>query len=155
MVDNERIGGGRRPLRGYQMRKIDVPQDAGPFNGLRGLSYAVDGNGKYVQAATRGWTPCNLANELARDRLDEQLVELLAEIRAGKLSPLAYHMARSKMDAWLLAKYAGLSQKKIKRHLAADGFATIGADEMARYADLFDITVEELCNVPEQVSGCP
>ncbi|MBN2302008.1 MAG: hypothetical protein JXN60_05770 [Lentisphaerae bacterium] len=126
------------------MRESEVPQDAGLFDGMRGLTYAVNKSGRYIQVSTEGWAPVNYANELAREKLDLNLRLILEKIRVGSLSPLAYHMAKAKMDEWLLARYAGVSKRKVKRHLKPGGFARLTEQQMKTYAEIFGISVQAL-----------
>ena len=68
---------------------------------------------------------------------------LLDEVVAGRLSPLAMHLALHRMTADGLASFTGLGRRTVARHLAPDGFASATVAELRRYARVFDIQVAD------------
>lgn len=137
---------GRYPL----MRRSDVPQDEALFGGWKEVSYAVDDDGRYVLVQSAGWEPANIANHLAWESIESEVGATLAKVRAGMLSPLAYHMARHQMDAGLVAGYAGLFRWQVRRHMKPAAFRRISPALAGRYAAIFRITRDELMGIP----GC-
>jgi len=131
------------------MKKEDVPQQGGLNDGCREISYAVDNRGHYSLEQSEGWEAKNIALRQAWEAIDAQLRVVLAEIRAGKRSPLAYHMCKAQMDSSLLAQYAGLARWRVKRHLKPGPFARLNQITLQQYADLFAISVATLCRVPD------
>ena len=131
------------------MKKDEVPQDRGFSDGIREISYAVDENGRYVLVQSRGWEPKTVANDQAWEVIEEDLREQIRLIKAGKRSPLAYHMARNLMDIGLLASYADLPRWRVRRHLKPKVFHRLSHELKARYADIFGITLARLHEVPE------
>ena len=131
------------------MRRKDVPQDQGLFGEWKEVSYAVDDDGRYILVPSAGWEPANIANQMAWEFIKGEVGAVLAKIRAGVLSPLAYHMARHQMDPGLLAGYAGLSQWQVRRHMKPAAFRRISPALAGRYAATFRITPEELMGIPE------
>ena len=131
------------------MKRQEVPQDRGLFGQRKAVCYALDEGGGYVLAPTVGWNPVNLANRQAWEEIARELAEIHGEVRAGRLSPLAYHMARRQMDAPLLARYSGLFRWRVRRHLRPAVFARLDPALLARYAEVLGISVEELCRLPE------
>ena len=71
-------------------------------------------------------------------------------VRAGELSPLAYHMARRQMDPGMLAGYTGLFKFQVWRHMKPAAFRRISPTHANRYAAIFRITTDELMEMP----GC-
>ena len=132
------------------MRRKDVPQDAGLFGDLKEVCYAVDENGRYVLVESAGWEPANIANLQAWESIDAEIAVILERVRAGELSPLAYHMARRQMDPGLLAGYAGLFRWQVRRHMKPGAFRRLRPAIVNRYAAVFQITAEELLRVPER-----
>jgi hypothetical protein len=130
------------------MREQDVPQDSGVLEDNQAVTYALNSEGKYCLAATVGWQPVNEANRLAWEDIHSQLVEVRAEIAAGKLSPLAYYMCRAQMDVALLASYAALARWRVRRHLRPAVFAKLSLKQQQNYANLFGISVEQLVTLP-------
>lgn len=126
------------------MKKADVPQDTGVLDGWHEISYAIDENGRYVQVPSTGWEAANIANQEAWREIDRRVQEARKQILAGKLSPLAYHMARNQMDAALLASYIGLSRRKVIRHLKPAVFDALDSTILKRYAEIFALSIEDL-----------
>ena len=133
------------------MRQEEVPQDSRLLEGQQQICYAVDEQGHYVLAPSAGWDPSNITNIQAWDVIRDQLSELLAAIRAGEQSPLAFHMARNQMDVALLSAYVGLARWRVRRHLKPKVFASLKPALLQRYADLFQISVAALQSVPEAI----
>jgi len=131
------------------MRRKDVPQDQGLFGEWKEVNYAVDDDGRYVLVQSAGWEPANIANHMAWESIDAEVGAVLAKVRTGELSPLAYHMARHQMDPGLLAGYAGLFRWQVRRHMKPGAFRRISPALANRYAAIFRITVEELMEMPE------
>lgn len=131
------------------MKKQEVPQHPGLFGERKAVCYALDEEGGYVLASTAGWNPVNLANRQAWEELARELAAIHGEVRARRLSPLAYHMARRQMDAALLARYTGLFRWRVRRHLRPEIFARLERELLARYAEVLQLSVEELRRLPE------
>jgi len=134
------------------MKISDVPQDRGMIDQetMQEVCYAVDSEGRYVLTPSAGWEPKNIANDQAWEVIRRQLAAVLSKINKGKLSPLAYHMVKNQMTPGLLAKYAGCSWWRVRRHLKPSGFRTMSIDMCRRYSDIFEITVEALGAIPKE-----
>lgn len=132
------------------MKIEDVPQDLKYMKGtvIRDIDYAVDDEGRYQQVQSSGWEPKNEALDITMEAIDEQCQEILADVRAGKVSPLAFHAARGLMDIDLLADYAGFSRRTVRKHFLPENFAKLDDETLATYADVLRISVEELKSVP-------
>ena len=131
------------------MKLNDVPQDRGMIDGqVREICYAVDDKGRYVLAPSAGWDPKNVANDQAWELIEAQVENTLEKVRAGRLSPLAYHMTRNQMTPGLLAKYANCSRLRVWLHLRPGAFRRLPPDMLKRYADIFEIEVDVLKSVP-------
>ncbi|MFA5514727.1 MAG: hypothetical protein WDA20_00420 [Desulfuromonadales bacterium] len=132
------------------MRKTEVPQDSCLLDGQQEICYALDENGHYVLAPTAGWEPKNIVNLQAWGLIREQVERAFAEVRAGRRSPLAYHMARHQMDVGMLAAYTGLSRWRVRRHLRPAIFARLKPALLERYASLLKMSVAELGALPDR-----
>ena len=131
------------------MKKDGVPQDdARLLNGMREVQYAVDENGKYVQVLSRGWDPKNAALQHALDTHSERAEEARAEVLAGRLSPLGFHMARTMMDPSLLSQYAGVPRRRIKKLLTPQGWAKAEPAVLEALASALGLTVALLRELP-------
>ena len=132
------------------MKIDDVPQDKGMIDGdLTEICYAVDDEGRYVLSSSKGWDPKNIANQQAWEVIREDVERTLVKIRAGKMSPLAYHMARNQMNVGLLSKYVPYSRLRVRWHLRPNVFNRLTPEQLKPYADLFEIELHALKEVPE------
>jgi len=129
------------------MRRDEVPQDEGIAEGLKEVTYAVDEAGHYSLVGSAGWEAKNISNRQAWEEIIKKVAEVRAEVEAGRVSPLAYHMARNQMDVGLMASYMGLFRWQVRRHLKPAVFARLSADLLARYAAMLRTSLEELCDI--------
>ena len=132
------------------MKKEDVPQQFGLNDGQKEVNYAVDSSGHYTLEQSAGWEVKTIALRQAWEAIVDQLVLELAAIKAGRKSPLAYHMVKNQMDPTLLSQYSGVACWRVKRHLKPKVFARLKPAALTLYADLFGVSVEQLRDVPEQ-----
>lgn len=130
------------------MKKKDVPQDFGMADGISEVCYAVDDDGKYVLVPSGGWEPKNITLKQAWEVLEERVSGVAKKVEAGELSPLAYYMVKNQMNVRLLSKYVNFSRWRVKRHLKPVVFKQLNLSVLLRYADLFGISVEQLCKMP-------
>jgi hypothetical protein len=131
------------------MQQRDVPQDEGLNRGMREITYAIDENGRYVGVPSLGWEPKNIANAQAWEVIAEDIKSQARLVRAGKRSPLAYHLARHLMTVGLAASYVRLPRWRVKRHLKPSVFNRLKPEIMQRYADVFGLTLAEFKQIPE------
>ena len=128
------------------MKKKDVPQDdENLFEGkFKVVKYAIDDDGNYGTVGSVGWEPENTVLNQAWDEINKKVEETKKKIEAGELSPLAYHMEKNIMDVGMLSQYMDLSKRKISKHLEPSGFNALDEKTLKKYAEVFDITVEDL-----------
>jgi hypothetical protein len=127
----------------------EVPQDSLEYKDrdkLKKLVYAVGKDGKYTGVGSAGWDAENFATKDAWDAIEEDLTETEAEIKAGKLSPIAWFMKKKLMDLPLLAQYVGKYQWQVKRHMKPSIFKGLSDQMLQKYADVFSVSKEELVN---------
>jgi hypothetical protein len=132
------------------MKLEEVPQDRKMIDGqLTEVCYAVDQKGRYTLASSAGWDPKNVANDQAWNLIKAEVEKTVARIKAGKLSPLAFHMVRHQMTVSLLASYVGLSRLRVWWHLKPAGFRRMKAPTRQRYAHALNMDLNELEKVPD------
>ena len=132
------------------MKIKDVPQDDAGFlkeGKVRDVCYAVDENGNYTQVLSVGWDPKNEAIRMAWEQIHEKAEKVRQQVLDGKLSPIAFHKERTMMSTGLLAEYTNFSFFTVKKHCKPKAFAKLGTQELQRYAEAFNISVEELQTV--------
>ncbi len=131
------------------MKANEVPQDKRDFkegDKIHKLMYAVDNDGKYTGITSAGWEAENIATKQAWDAVDEELAETEEKVKRGELSPIAYYMQKNLMEVSLLAKYVGKWQWQVKRHFKPSVFSNLSPAMLAKYAAVFNISVDELKN---------
>jgi len=134
------------------MKIEEVPQERGMMpDNIHEVCYAVDDDGHYVLTASAGWDAKNIANSQAWKLIEQEIAQALKGIHAGKLSLLAFHMAKNQMNTRLLAQYAGFSRWRVKRHLKPAVFKRLNPAVLERYSDVFGITIKQLQQFPEKI----
>jgi hypothetical protein len=135
------------------MKKKEVPQDEGLMEGrFEDVCYALDENGNYVAVLSKGWSPKNEAMLQAWDLIHEKVEKVRLDVLAGKVSPIAYYMEKNIMDIKLLADYIELPKRKVRKHLKPEKFDQLEDDILQRYAETFEINLEELKNYRNTLS---
>ncbi|MDO6758588.1 hypothetical protein Q4566_00130 [Tamlana sp. 2_MG-2023] len=131
------------------MKKRDVPQDKSNLESTNSkeLCYAVNEDGEYTTAHSSGWAPKTIALDNAIADINERIENAKQNVLNEKSSPLEYYMEVHKMDIGILASYAGLWTWRVKRHFKPKVFNKLSNKILQKYADVFEITIEELKNI--------
>lgn len=130
------------------MKKEDVPQDKGNLSktDLKELVYATDENGNYTTALSTGWEPKSIALTNSIEEISERVAIAKAQVENNQVSPICYYMELCRMDVGVLASYVGIWQWRVKRHFKPKVFKGLSDQILKKYADSFNITIEELKN---------
>lgn len=130
------------------MKKDQVPQDNGGLSkkNLHELCYAVDENGNYTTVQSSGWDVKTVALDESMALIQERIERTKKNVLEGKVSPIAYFMEVNKMDLNLLASFVGIHRWFVKRHFNPKRFQKLSAKTLKKYADAFEISIEELRN---------
>jgi hypothetical protein len=128
------------------MKKSEVPQDKSNLESanLRELCYAVDDNGEYITEHTTGWDPKTIALNNTLDEIKERIENAKKRVIDNISSPIEYYMELHKMDLSVLASYVGMWQWRVKRHFKPRVFEKLSSKVLQKYAEVFDITIDEL-----------
>ena len=135
------------------MKVKEVPQDdIKTFKGFGTKAmYAVDENGQYTTIPTSGW---EVEEVVLRDVVDD-FAKLAEEAKSrairGNTSPIEYFMNKYFMDLPALAAGMGLAKWRIKRHFNPKIFSRLNDKLLQRYADFFNLDVDELKNFKENI----
>ncbi len=127
------------------MNKDEIPQHDGALNKLtREMLYAVDPSGKYVTDLSSGWEVKSTALDVAWKDIGERISLAKQQVGQGQASPLLFFMELRLMDTGILSAYTGFWQWQVKRHLKPAVFEKLSAKKLQRYAEVFNITVQQL-----------
>ena len=107
--------------------------------GGKRLCYAVDDQGRYVQAYSSGWSAEQTVKGLAWKAIDAELSVLRERLGGGRISPLRYFMRARQMDLSLLASNMGLWRIRVWWHLRPRVFASLSERWLLAYADCLDV----------------
>lgn len=130
------------------MKKEEVPQDKSNLASanIRELCYATDENGNYTTALSTGWEPKKIALDISIQDINERIEQARIDVINAKVSPIIYFMEVHKMDWQTLASYVSMWTWRVKRHGKPSVFKGLNAEILQKYADAFEISVEDLKN---------
>ncbi|ABQ04131.1 hypothetical protein [Flavobacterium johnsoniae] len=130
------------------MEKDKVPQDTSNLtkNNVKELLYATDENGNYTTTLSTGWEPKTIALSNSIDEINERIADARQQVLDGEVSPIVYFMEINKMDLTILSSYVGFWKWRVKRHFKPSVFASLSDKVLQKYADTFEISIDELKN---------
>jgi hypothetical protein len=127
------------------MKKEDIPQDDGALNKLtKEVVYAVDSSGNYTTELSTGWEVKAKALDVAWVDIEQRIANAKQKVLHGEASPLLYFIELRLMDTGIVSAYTGFWKWAIKRHLKPAAFKKLSAGKLKKYADVFNVSVEEL-----------
>lgn len=128
------------------MKKEEVPQDKGNLSNanMKELVYATDEKGNYTTTLSTGWEPKTIALTNSIDEISERIAIAKKQVEDNEVSPIVYFMEFSRMDLGILASYVGMWQWRVKRHFKPQVFAKLNEKILQKYADTFNISINEL-----------
>jgi len=124
----------------------DVPQDAvATFKGYgRKAMYALGPDGRYCRVKSSGWeVEETVLRDVVQD-FQERARHAAEQVRQGRTAPIEYFMHLKLMDLQALAGGVGLPRWRVKRHMKPHIFAKLKPDLLKRYADFFQISLDDL-----------
>ena len=127
------------------MNKEDIPQDDSALHKLtKEIVYAVDSNGKYVTGLSTGWDVKATALAVAWEDIGQRINDAKQKVISQQASPILYFMELRLMDIGIVAAYTGFWKWRIKQHLKPAVFKTLSEKKLKKYAEAFNISVDEL-----------
>ncbi len=127
------------------MKKDDVPQDLSSLGKItKEVCYATDSTGKYVTELSSGWDVKIKALDVAWEDIAKRIAAAKEQVLNKQASPLLFFMEYRLMDLSILADYTGFWKWQIKRHLKPAVFDKLSEQKLQKYADAFNIKVEDL-----------
>jgi hypothetical protein len=129
------------------MKKEDIPQDTGAFGKItKEVQYATDAAGNYTTELSKGWEVKNSANDAAWQDIEERVRIARERVLKNEVSPLLYFMELKLMDIKVLAGYTGFWPWQIRRHMKPSVFKNLSDRRLQRYAEVFEVRVDDLKN---------
>jgi hypothetical protein len=127
------------------MKKDEIPQDLGALGKITGeICYAVDESGKYTTALSNGWEVKSSALDVAWEDVKQRIEGARQKVERKEASPLLFFMELRVMDIPIVAAYTGFWKWQVKKHLKYTAFEKLSASRLKKYADLFEVSVEDL-----------
>lgn len=127
------------------MKKEDIPQDDGALNKLtKEVVYAVDSSGNYTTELSTGWDVKTKALDVAWNDIEQRIAAAKQKVLNNEASPLLYFMELRLMEIGIVAAYTGFWKWTIKKHLKPAVFNKLPVEKLNKYAEAFNITIEEL-----------
>jgi len=124
-----------------------LPQDPGALDKFtREVCYVKNDNGKYETALSRGWEVKKEALDSAWVEVNERIEDARQAVIKGEKSPVYYFMELRLMDVTVLSGYTGIFGFFVKRHMKPSVFKSLSDNKLRKYAEAFDITIDELKN---------
>jgi hypothetical protein len=130
------------------MKKEEIPQDNGALNKLtKEVVYAVDKDGNYSTDLSTGWEIKTTALDVAWDDIAQRIAAAKQKVLNKEASPILFFMEYRLMDIAIVAAYSGFWKLTIKQHLKPAVFEKLSTEKLQRYAETFNVTVEDLKNM--------
>lgn len=127
------------------MKKEELPQDLGALGKITGeVCYVVDESGNYTTVLSNGWEVKSSALEVAWKDVEQRIREAHKKVINKEASPILFFMELRVMDIPIVAAYTGFWKWQVKRHLKYDVFQKLSEAKLAKYAELFEVSLEEL-----------
>lgn len=136
------------------MKKEDIPQDDSAItNFSKEVVYAVDDSGNYTAALSTGWQVKANALDVAWKDIAERIENARKKVLNNEASPILYFMELRLMDLAIVAAYTGFWKWTVKQHLKPSVFKKLSEQRLKKYAEAFNITVEELKTMTVHEAG--
>ncbi|SFN21659.1 hypothetical protein SAMN05421738_108120 [Algoriella xinjiangensis] len=128
------------------MKKSDVPQDKGHLSkdNYNEVYYAINDDGEFSKTLSAGWETKNIVQSETLKVLEERTEAARQKVENGEASPILYFMELKRMDWEILSNYVGIWKFFVKRHAKATVFRKLNDSTLKKYAEAFEISVEEL-----------
>ena len=127
------------------MKKEDVPQDMSALGKITTeVCYVTDKEGKYTTEQSRGWDVKITALDVTWQNVEERIAAARQKVLSNEASPLLFFMEKNIMDTSIMAGYTGFGKWQVKRHLNPSVFKKLPNKKLLKYAEIFNVSVDEL-----------
>ena len=117
------------------------------YGQYRELFYNYNPDGNFETTVHFHEEADRLAMQQAWDTINERIEEAHRQVLEGKVSPIVYYMEKILVDPLNLSMAVGISLWRVKRHFKPHVFNKLKIKTLQKYADAFNISLEQLKNV--------
>jgi hypothetical protein len=136
------------------MKKEDIPQDGSALTKFtKEVVYAVDNSGNYTTELSTGWEVKTTALDVAWKDIEERIEKAKQKVLNNEASPILFFIELRLMDIGIVAAYTGFWKWKVKQHLKPAVFNKLPERKLKKYAEAFNISVEELKTMKVNEAG--
>jgi len=114
----------------------------------REMLYSYNKDGKFEKTVGFHGEADRVILQQAWDLFAERIEEARQKVHAGKASPIVYYMEKTLLDPMNLAMMAGIAIWRVKFHLKPGPFKRLSEKTLRKYAEAFNLSVDELKRVP-------
>ena len=117
------------------------------YGKYREMLYSYEDDKQYKKIVGFHGEPDRVILQQAWDMFNERIEEARQKVISGKASPIVFYMEKILTDPMNLSMMAGVPIWKVKLHFKPWFFKRMSEKYMKKYADAFNISVEQLNNV--------
>lgn len=131
------------------------PEKVGGETDFEILHYSLDNEGHWNSKMLSNWGAKDIINTQTWTIVEERMQEAKDKVLRGEMSPIGFYMVKCIMDVKLCAEFTGYPKWRVKKHMKPEVFKKLPAEKLKRYADVFEISVEDLMNLEEKLKNEP
>jgi hypothetical protein len=117
------------------------------YGQYRELLYNFDKDGNFKKEVGFHGEPDRVVLQQAWDLFNDRIREAREKVLAGKASPILYYMEKNLLNPLDLSMHSGVSLWRVRMHLKPKWFARLSEKTLKKYAEAFNISIEQLKNV--------
>ena len=110
------------------------------------ILYVEKDDGEFGPMQTGSYLSANYMDDYMSKRRNLE-IELRAHLAAARITPVKYYMTLGELSISELSARAGIRKSRVKKHLSPEHFGCITAEELRRYAVVFNIPPANLLQV--------
>jgi hypothetical protein len=113
----------------------------------RELLYSYGADGKFEKNVGFHGEADRVTLQQAWDLFNDRIEAARQKVKSGKASPILYYMEKTLVTPMDLSMHAGIMIWRVKRHLKPKVFSRLSGKTLKKYAEAFNITLDQLKNV--------
>ena len=117
------------------------------YGKYRELFYSYGTDGKFEKSVGFHDESDRVTLQQAWDLFNDRIEEARQKVKAGQASPILYYMEKTLVTPMDLSMHSGIMVWRVKRHLKPKVFSRLGEKTLKKYAEAFNITLDQLKNV--------